>query len=136
MGIHCDEIEADLMYQGQRLGTKEIPAGFYLGHKKANTNVKVVLRGEHLLRLINGDEKLVYESEIKAGVYNIGLKLKLASRSKALSINRSTRTYEIICNDLEVPLSSEGNASSATFDSTKCSYKQFSDESSDWFIYY
>ncbi|XP_071726955.1 NDR1/HIN1-like protein 3 [Rutidosis leptorrhynchoides] len=63
VGLHVDIKQVDLMYQGQRLGTKEVLQEFYLKSKREKSNVTAVLRGEQLLQLINGDERFVYESQ-------------------------------------------------------------------------
>ncbi|XP_071687433.1 NDR1/HIN1-like protein 2 [Rutidosis leptorrhynchoides] len=106
VGIYFDIIDVDLMYQGQRLGTKEMPDVFYLPPNEEKSVMNVVLRGEHVLQLINGDEKLVYASENKSGVYKIGVKARIVMRSRVMWVNTEKHTYKIICDNLEVPLTS------------------------------
>ncbi|XP_071712893.1 NDR1/HIN1-like protein 2 [Rutidosis leptorrhynchoides] len=129
VGIHFDKIVANLMYHGQRLGTKAMHDVYYLNHKEQKTNVNVALRGEHVLQLINGDEKLVYELETKNGVYNIGLNVRLAMRLRAIWLDDFDETCQFMCDNLQVPLNPEGKVSSAKFGSTKCSYKELKDKS-------
>ncbi|XP_071704405.1 uncharacterized protein [Rutidosis leptorrhynchoides] len=103
VGIHFDKIDADLMYQGQRLGTKELPM-FYLLPKNEKSFVNVLLRGEHVLQLINGDEKMVYESENKSGVYTIGVKVRIVMRTKVMMVNWSTVQSVIMIDNLQVSI--------------------------------
>ncbi|XP_071704402.1 NDR1/HIN1-like protein 3 [Rutidosis leptorrhynchoides] len=107
VGIQFDKIDADLMYQGQRLGTKVMLDVFYLPPNKEKSNVNVILRGEHVLQLINGDEKLVYASENKSGVYKIGLKVRIVTSFMWLNLNSGRTTVEIMCDNLQI-LSSMG----------------------------
>ncbi|XP_071719306.1 NDR1/HIN1-like protein 2 [Rutidosis leptorrhynchoides] len=99
VGIHVYKIDANLMYQGQRFGTTAVD-GFYLRHKKEKSNVNVVLSGEQVLQLINGNEMLVYASETKNGVYNIGVKVRLAMRSRAMWSDNYEQKFEFMCDKI------------------------------------
>ncbi|XP_071686964.1 putative syntaxin-24 [Rutidosis leptorrhynchoides] len=119
VGLQFDKIDADLMYQGQQLGTKEITPDddddvvFYLPPHTKKSIENVVLRGERVLQLIHGDEKLVYESQSKIGVYKIGVKVRIVVSSFAMWLFTEQDTYEISRKNLEVPLSSAAQISSA-----------------------
>ncbi|XP_071699721.1 uncharacterized protein [Rutidosis leptorrhynchoides] len=81
VNMHFKKVDANLVYGRQILGAKEIGM-IYLPPNEEKSNVNVVLRGERVLQLINGDEKLVYESENKSGVYKIGLKVRFHLRQQ------------------------------------------------------
>ncbi|XP_071694682.1 putative syntaxin-24 [Rutidosis leptorrhynchoides] len=111
--IHFDKIDADLMYQGQRLGTKEVSGMFSLLPKNEKTIGNVVLRGQRVLQLINGDEYLEYASEKESGVYKIGVRVRIMFSSKAMLVNGFPLMIEVLFDNLEVPLNFVGEVSSA-----------------------
>ncbi|XP_071700284.1 NDR1/HIN1-like protein 3 [Rutidosis leptorrhynchoides] len=105
VGIQFDKIDVNLMYQNERLGTKEMSDVFLLLANQEKSFVNVVLRGERVLQLNHGDEKLVYESEIKSGVFKIGVKVRTVIRARAMLVTEQN-AYEYMFDNLEVPLSS------------------------------
>nr|XP_043638404.1 NDR1/HIN1-like protein 3 [Erigeron canadensis] len=124
-GIHYDKIRANVMYHGQRLMTKHVQ-GFYLDQKK-NNNVNVLFKGQQLLVLDNGDEKELYESESKDGVYEIDLKLRFKSKLTDFSWELGPGYLEskVACH-LKVPLiSSQNKVPFVEFERTYCVYKEW-----------
>ncbi|XP_071704844.1 uncharacterized protein [Rutidosis leptorrhynchoides] len=119
------------MYQGQLLGTQRISEAFYLQHKEEKSIVNVTLGGQHELQLIHGDERMVYTLEYKKGFYLINLMLRLKMKFKALGLPTKRYAYQIMCDNALLPLSSEGNVSSARFYIEDCLHKKIDIKSSD-----
>ncbi|XP_071727404.1 putative syntaxin-24 [Rutidosis leptorrhynchoides] len=101
IGMHFDRIDAGLMYQGQRMGTKHLDV-FSLEPKEEKTFLNVVLRGQRVLQLLN----LVYEDENKSGVYKVGVNVTIVMWSNIHLVNTDTDTYNLVCDNLELPLNS------------------------------
>ncbi|XP_071704733.1 NDR1/HIN1-like protein 3 [Rutidosis leptorrhynchoides] len=134
VGITFYKTNLYLMYQGQLLGTQRISEAFSLQHKKKKSIVNVTLGGQHELKLNHGDERLVYESDNKSGFYLINVMLRLKMKFKALGLPTKRYAYQIMCDNMEVPLSSEGNVSSVSsvrLDITKCLHKEIDIECFD-----
>nr|XP_043634070.1 NDR1/HIN1-like protein 3 [Erigeron canadensis] len=118
IGLYYDRIEARAEYYDQRFATRNLET-FYLGHKQEK-DLTTVFSGEQIIVLEN-DDRLKYNSERSAGVYNIDLNLKLRMR---LKVGWAKPKYKpkFEC-DLRVPMStSSGTVSSVAFQRTKCDF--------------
>ncbi|KAA8518501.1 hypothetical protein F0562_015975 [Nyssa sinensis] len=118
IGIYYDRIEARAFYQGQRFAATDLQP-FYQRHKNTAT-LNPEFKGQNVVML--GDSELSnYNSEKSSGTYSIDLKLYLRVRFK-FGLFKSPKFKPKIECDLKVPLESNGQTSSGTFETTKCHF--------------
>ncbi|XP_010037307.2 NDR1/HIN1-like protein 3 [Eucalyptus grandis] len=115
IGIYYDQIEARVLYGGQRLASDYLTP-FYQGHKNTTT-LSAAFQGQQLVAL-GTSEQSDFNSEKATGVYDIDMKLYLRVRFKLGKIKTFRIKPRVKCG-LKVPLSSLGSAA-ATFQTEKC----------------
>jgi hypothetical protein len=118
IGIYYDRIEARAFYQGERFDSVELQP-FYQGHKTTDY-LTAEFRGQNMVLL--GDKELSnYNSDRSSGMYDIDVKLYLRIRLK-FGIVKSTRVKPKIDCDLKIPLTANGTAPSAAYESKRCDF--------------
>lgn len=113
IGIYYDRIEANALYEGQRLKTVDLTP-FYQGHKNT-TDLFVRFQGQQILTL-NSEQVSNYNKDKDARVYNVDVKLNFRVRLKFGWVKSPKMKPKIEC-DLDIPLKS---ANGTAFQAKQC----------------
>lgn len=116
--IYFGKIKANALYEGQRLDTESLTELGFKVDRKSTHFFNATFAGQQLIYLDN-QEILDFNEEKSAGVYRIDLRFYLHMRFGIGDFIIGKYKPKIRC-ELEVPLSSRGNSSTARFETTRC----------------
>ena len=122
MAIYFDKIEANAFYEGQRFDTENLTIWGFKVERKSTHFLNATFAGQQWMEL--GANELDFNEEKSVGVYSIDLKCYLRIRFRIGDFIGGDHKPKVKCG-LKVPLSSNGNLSTARFETTRCDVHLF-----------
>ncbi|KAL4606023.1 hypothetical protein ACB092_09G072500 [Castanea dentata] len=122
MAIYFDKIEANAFYEGQRFDTENLTIWGFKVERKSTHFLNATFAGQQWMEL--GANELDFNEEKSFGVYSIDLKCYLRIRFRIGDFIGWDHKPKVKCG-LKVPLSSNGNLSTARFETTGCDVHLF-----------
>ncbi|XP_065627968.1 NDR1/HIN1-like protein 10 [Quercus suber] len=116
--IYFDKIKANALYEGQRFDTESLTELGFKVDRKSTHFLNATFAGQQLIEL-DAHEISEFNAEKSAGVYSIDLRFYLRIRIGIGDFIAGKYKPKVKC-ELEVPLSSQGNSSTARFETTRC----------------
>ncbi|KAF3961937.1 hypothetical protein ACB098_09G064700 [Castanea mollissima] len=118
VAIYFDKIKANALYEGQRFDTESLTELGFVVDRKSTHFLNATFAGQQLIDL-DDHEISDFNEEKSAGVYSIDLRFYLLMRFGIGDFITGKYKPKVTC-ELEVPLSSRGNSSTARFQTTRC----------------
>ncbi|XP_075638860.1 NDR1/HIN1-like protein 10 [Castanea sativa] len=122
MAIYFDKIEANAFYEGQRFDTENLTVWGFKVERKSTHFLNATFAGQQWMVL--GANELDFNEQKSVGVYSIDLKCYLRIRFRIGDFIGGNHKPKVRCG-LKVPLISNGNLSTARFETTRCDVHLF-----------